>query len=308
MTATADAAAAAAVQAATRELHLPAIREHADRLAAQAQRAKATYLAFLADTLSIEVDERAERRRRRLIHEAHFPRIKRIAEFDFDAAPTINPATIATLAAGGYLDAGEPVVLHRQLRHRQDPPPHRPRRRRLRTRPPRPLHDLRPAGQRTRRSRRRTPPRPPRRPLRPLDLVCVDELGYVKLDSRGAELLFQVLTEREEKNSIATASNLPFSEWGQIITDPRLVAAVIDRLTFNAHIIETGTDSYRLRLSRARRRTPAEAETPAPSPHPASDRRSTGHTAPRFRGPTVGPNSTEHRWGQSDLTRSPTGS
>ena len=87
------------------------------------------------------------------------------------------------------------------------------------------------------------------------DLVCVDELGYVKLDSRGAELLFQVLTEREEKNSVATASNLPFSEWGQIITDPRLVAAVIDRLTFNAHIIETGTDSYRLRLSRTRRRT-----------------------------------------------------
>jgi DNA replication protein DnaC len=111
MTATVDAAAAAAVQAATRELHLPAIREHAGRLATQAQRAKATYLAFLADTLSIEVDERTERRRRRLIHEARFPRIKRIAEFDFDAAPTINPATIATLAAGGYLDTGDPVVL-----------------------------------------------------------------------------------------------------------------------------------------------------------------------------------------------------
>ena len=104
-------AAAAAVQAATRELHLPAIREHAQRIAAQAQRAKATYLAFLADTLSVEVDERAERRRSRRIHEAHFPRIKRIAEFDFEAAPPINPATIATLAAGGYLDNGEPVVL-----------------------------------------------------------------------------------------------------------------------------------------------------------------------------------------------------
>ena len=111
MTTTIDAAAAAAVQAAARELHLPAIREHAQRIAAQAQRAKATYLAFLADTLSIEVDERAERRRSRRIHEAHFPRIKRINEFDFDAAPPINPATIATLAAGGYLDNGEPVVL-----------------------------------------------------------------------------------------------------------------------------------------------------------------------------------------------------
>ena len=85
------------------------------------------------------------------------------------------------------------------------------------------------------------------------------EVGYVQLDSRGAELLFQVLTEREEKSSIGLASNLPFSEWGQIITDARLVAAVIDRITFNAHIIETGTESYRHRTSRTRRpRTPRD--------------------------------------------------
>jgi len=75
----------------------------------------------------------------------------------------------------------------------------------------------------------------------------VDELGYVQLDTRGAELLFQILTEREEKASIATASNLPFSEWGKIITDLRLVAAILDRVTFHAHFIETGSDSYRLR-------------------------------------------------------------
>src|SRR5207249_3971935 len=67
-----------------------------------------------------------------------------------------------------------------------------------------------------------------------LDLLCLDELGYVQLDSRGSELLFQILTEREEKSSVAVASNLPFSEWAQVIPDPRLVSAVIDRLTFNA--------------------------------------------------------------------------
>jgi DNA replication protein DnaC len=86
-----------------------------------------------------------------------------------------------------------------------------------------------------------------------LDLLCLDELGYVQLDSRGAELLFQILTEREEKASIAVASNLPFSEWGQVIADPRLVAAIVDRVTFNAHIIETGSDSYRLRTTKAAR-------------------------------------------------------
>ena len=53
-----------------------------------------------------------------------------------------------------------------------------------------------------------------------LDLLCLDELGYLHLDRRGAELLFQVLTERDERASIAVASNAPFSEWGQTFTDP----------------------------------------------------------------------------------------
>jgi len=108
---TADAAALASIEAATRELRLPGIRLHAGRLAAEAQRAKATYLGFLADTLSVEVDDRAERRRTRRIHEARFPRSKRLADFNFDVAPTVNPATIATLVAGSYLDAGDPIVL-----------------------------------------------------------------------------------------------------------------------------------------------------------------------------------------------------
>ncbi len=110
-TTTPDTAAAASIEAAARELRLPAIREHAGRLAAQAQRTKATYLGFLADTLTLELDDRAERRRGRRIHEAHFPRLKRLADFNLDVAATINPATIATLASGNYLDAGEPVVL-----------------------------------------------------------------------------------------------------------------------------------------------------------------------------------------------------
>lgn len=63
-------------------------------------------------------------------------------------------------------------------------------------------------------------------------------------------MFFQILTEREEKSTVAVASNLPFSEWGQVIADPRLVAAVVDRLTFRAHIVETGTESFRLRTSR----------------------------------------------------------
>jgi len=75
----------------------------------------------------------------------------------------------------------------------------------------------------------------------------------MELDRRGAELLFQVLTEREETNSVAIASNESFSGWTKTFTDPRLCAAIVDRLTFGGNIIETGTVSYRLAHARAHR-------------------------------------------------------
>src|SRR5215208_7836683 len=88
-----------------------------------------------------------------------------------------------------------------------------------------------------------------------VDLLCIDELGYMELDRRGAELLFQVLTEREEKNSVAIASNESFSGWTKTFTDPRLCAAIVDRLTFGGNIIETGTESYRLAQATKQRTT-----------------------------------------------------
>jgi DNA replication protein DnaC len=89
-----------------------------------------------------------------------------------------------------------------------------------------------------------------------VDLLIIDELGYMSLDTRGAELLFQVLTEREEKNSIAIASNESFAGWTKTFTDPRLCAAIVDRLTYGGTIIETGTTSYRLNHSRGRTSPP----------------------------------------------------
>ncbi len=89
-----------------------------------------------------------------------------------------------------------------------------------------------------------------------VDLLMIDELGYMELDRRGAELLFQVLTEREERNAVAIASNDSFSGWTKTFTDPRLCAAIVDRLTFGGNIIETGTASYRLAHARSQR-TPA---------------------------------------------------
>jgi DNA replication protein DnaC len=248
-----DTAALAAIGAATKELRLPVVRADAGRLAEIAQRSQLSYLAFLAEVLSAEVDERGERRRQRRVTEARFPRIKRLADFDLAAAPSINPATVAALASCAYLDAGEPVVLlgdsgtgkSHLLMGLGMAACEQGRRVRYAT-AAQLVNELVEAADERRLSR--IVARYGR-----LDLLCLDELGYVGLDSRGAELLFQILTEREEKASVSVASNLPFSEWGSIIPDPRLVAAIVDRLTVNAHIIETGTESYRLRATKAKR-------------------------------------------------------
>ncbi len=74
----------------------------------------------------------------------------------------------------------------------------------------------------------------------------------MELDRRGAELLFRILTEREEKNSLAIASNEGFRGWTKTFTDPRHCAAIVYRLTFGGNPIQTGTDSYRLALTQAR--------------------------------------------------------
>jgi DNA replication protein DnaC len=75
----------------------------------------------------------------------------------------------------------------------------------------------------------------------------IDELGYVPLAEVAAELLFQVIAERAEKAALIMTTNLPFSEWPQVFTNARLCKAVLDRLTDQAHIIETGSESYRFR-------------------------------------------------------------
>jgi DNA replication protein DnaC len=79
------------------------------------------------------------------------------------------------------------------------------------------------------------------------DVIVLDEVGYVPLADIGAEFLFQVIAERAERAALIVTTNLPFSEWTQVFANPRLCKALLDRVTDRAHIIETGTDSYRFR-------------------------------------------------------------
>jgi DNA replication protein DnaC len=231
---------------ACQQLNLTGLAPALGDVCQNAVKQKLTYPTFLTQALTIELDIRHERRRARRVQEARLPRIKTLAEFDCTANPAITPAIIGMLNTSDYINRSEPVVLlgnsgtgkshlligaclaaaehgHKvryttcaqlanELCEAQDD------------------HHLSRVVARYGR----------------LDLLAIDELGYVHLDQRAAELLFQILTEREERASIAVASNAPFSEWTKTFTDPRLAAAVIDRITFNAHIIETGTTSYRV--------------------------------------------------------------
>jgi DNA replication protein DnaC len=79
------------------------------------------------------------------------------------------------------------------------------------------------------------------------ELLVLDELAYVPLSPAEAELLFQVLDERSERGALVTNTNLPFGEWTKVFPEPRLCKAVIDRLTFKANIIDTGTESWRFK-------------------------------------------------------------
>jgi DNA replication protein DnaC len=250
-------AAIAAINTASRELKLPAVRNESSRLAELAAKEQQEYLVFLAELLSCELDERNERKRLRRVSEAKFPRMKRLDDFDVTkASDVITAATLGVLRSGTFLDAGNPVVflgdsgtgkshlligtgiaaaeVGKRVRY---------------TTCAALVNELAEAADDRQLSR--VVARYGR-----LDLLCLDELGYVHLDPRGAELLFQVITEREERSSIAVASNAPFSEWGRVFTDPRLVAAIVDRLTFNATIIETGTQSFRLASTKSRKEAP----------------------------------------------------
>ncbi|WP_433208601.1 IS21-like element helper ATPase IstB [Nocardia sp. CA-107356] len=259
-TTTGDAAAHASIGAAARELQLPTVRAEAGRLAELADRERQTHLRYLADVLAAEVDDRTERRRTRHINDAKFPRLKRLSDFNIDAVPTIGATTLGQLAAGQYMDAGEPIVLlgdsgtgQRHLLIGLGLAACEQGRRVRYITTAQLVNELVEAAD------ERVLSRVVARYGR-LDLLCLDELGYVQIDPRGAELLFQIITEREERASIAIATNLPFSEWGTVFPDPCLVSAIVDRVTFNAHIIETGTQSYRLRTSkttRSRSRKPA---------------------------------------------------
>jgi len=240
-------------------LRLPTIAASCERLAEEAAQEHQTHLHYLDVLLEGELDERSGRAVARRLQEAHLPRIKTLEEFDFSKAASLSASQILSLAEGGYLERKEPVLFLGDCgtgkTHlatglcvaacRQG--------RRVRFATAAGLvNELLEAQHENQLGRVLS------RWAR-YELIAIDELGYVPLAELGAQLLFQVISERAEKASVVITTNLPFSEWTAVFTNARLCKALLDRLTDRAHIIETGSESFRFRRTLQRHKSGAEA-------------------------------------------------
>ena len=234
-------------------LRLPIIADSCERMAEAAVREKQTHLRFLDSLLEAELEERGVKSIARRLQDAHLPRVKTLEEFDFAKAVKLSATQILTLAAGGYLERKEPVLFlgdcgtgKTHLATGLCVAACRQKRKVRFTTAAGLVNELLEAQHQNQLGRALT------RYAR-YDLVCIDELGYVPLVELGAELLFQVISERAEKASVIITTNLPFSEWTKVFTNSRLCKALLDRLTDRAHIIETGNESFRFRRTIERR-------------------------------------------------------
>jgi DNA replication protein DnaC len=229
------------------ELKLPTVRRRFRTLAEEAVREQQTPVAYLAALLEAEMTERAERREKRRLIDARFPALKRLQDFRFADNPKIPQATIAALAEGSWIDDRDSIIL---IGDSGTGKTHlatalsicacqQGRRVRFTT-----LAGL--ANELQEAASSKELARVVARYAR-TELVCLDELGYLALPDGAAELVFQVLSERHERGSLIVTTNLPFGEWTKVFPDARMAKAVVDRLTHRAHIIDTGTESWRFK-------------------------------------------------------------
>ena len=189
--------------------------------------------------------DRSERRERRLL-DAKFPIIKHLEDFQFADNPNVPQATIATLAQCGWIDDREVVIFigesgtgKTMLATALGVCACQQGRRVKFTTLAALANELQEAD--SRRELTRVVGRYAR-----IELLIIDELGFIALPEGAAELVFQVISERNERAALAITTSLPFGEWTKVFPDPRLAKAVVDRLTHRAHIIETGTESSAL--------------------------------------------------------------
>ena len=242
-------------------LHLPSIGRHWKRLTETADREGWPAAKLLATLIEIEVADRSTRRIQRHRAESGLPAGKSLATFDFDAAPGLRKAHVLALAAGEeWIASGNNLLVFGQSGTGKS---HvvaaigsaliDAGRRVLFTRTTDMVQKLQTA-------RRELTLAATLDKLDKYDLICLDDLSYVRKDQAETSVLFELIAHRYERHSIAITANQPFSAWDQVFPDPAMTVAAIDRLVHHATIIEMNGESYRKRSAEARAR-PKEAAT-----------------------------------------------
>jgi DNA replication protein DnaC len=243
-------------------LKLPTfVREH-DKVARQCAAEGVDHVRYLLRLAELELIEREQRMIERRIREARFPAVKSLDSFDFLAIPSLNKALVLDLARGDYIVRRENVIA---LGNSGTGKTHLALGLGLAacqrgmsvgfTTAAALVHELLEARDERRLLRLQ-------KQLVAYKLLIIDELGFVPLSKSGAELLFEIFSQRYERGSTLVTSNLPFDEWTEILGSERLTGALLDRLTHHVHILEMNGESYRLAQSKRRRRTSPSPAAP----------------------------------------------
>jgi DNA replication protein DnaC len=230
-----------------RQLRLPTFAKLYPQFAADAARNNHDTVRFLLALAEQEVNQRQLNMLQQRLKNAHFPVIKELADFDFSCLPMLNKAQILDLARGEYIQQKQGLILignpglgktHLALglaaaACREG--------RRVRFWTAAGLVNELIQAQDEHRLHRFIAS------ALKLDLVVLDELGFIPFSQNGAQALFTFCSELYERLALIITTNLKFADWVQVFGDERLTAALLDRLTHHAHIIELLGESYRFR-------------------------------------------------------------
>ena len=249
-----------------KQLKLPTMHNECEKIAARCATENVDHLGFLLQLSEQELIGREKRAAERRLKAARFPNHKTLEDFKFEAQPTINRLLVSELMRGEYIEKRESVIL---IGHPGTGKTH------LATalgiaacgqgqkvrfyRVTELITQLMEAREERLLMRMKTQ-------LAKLDLLILDELGYVPASKLGSELLFDVISAAYERTSVIVTTNLPFEQWTEVLGSQRLTGAVLDRLTHHCHILEATGESYRLQDARkrsARRKKPATRSKPA---------------------------------------------